>query len=735
MTTLPQTTPMRLPRPNGQGQLMIPSPATVGVPNAIGGGAAGGNQLSAGDVWRVIRANLWLIIGTVIVSLIIGFGVNFYLLKYHAAFTSFALIRVETAEEITGKGVAWPQAIELEQRTQQSMLMHEGLWSSVLANNESKIRQTGWFQQFSSPSEALEDLEDHLDVQAVPNSRLIRVAMQFRVPADSKTIVEEIVSEHIKRQKTWAVENFIRQKGPLQETVNKYEEQVRSLTMRIKDKSKNVGPDGMTVPQLELGRLLEDRVETEGKRTEAVQQLQFLQQLLNNGGEPPQLHESLSRSNVYGRLLERRADLASGLRGLEGDVGAGSPRYLSLQRQLEGLDGEINDLKESMKATIVESLKNEYLATIQSCEKQLQGIDERRAEAQAELQKIQSLRTEVAALEAEADLKREAMEKTRQELDELSSQVIVGNKGAVDWATHPETPDRPSFPELPITLSVAGVLGLALALGIAFLRELTDTSVRSPRDIARVGQINLLGMIPHQDDDPQSAGARLPVVIFDAPQSALAEQFRQVRTRLQHAASLDTTRSILVTGASAGDGKTTVSCNLAAGLALNGRKILLVDANFRRPELHRIFETGNDTGFSDVLDSLDRFDDCTRETQVPNLSVLTSGPRPANPTELLESQLLIDFIERALEEYDHVIFDSGPLPLVSETIALAPRVDGVVTVVRAQANSRGLVQRVRDTLRQIKAEHLGMILNAVRSQAGGYYGRNILEHYKYQNGQ
>jgi capsular exopolysaccharide synthesis family protein len=161
--------------------------------------------------------------------------------------------------------------------------------------------------------------------------------------------------------------------------------------------------------------------------------------------------------------------------------------------------------------------------------------------------------------------------------------------------------------------------------------------------------------------------------------------------------------------------------------------MLLVDANFRRPQIARIFEMDNETGFSDVLGSLERFEECVRETHVPNLSVLTSGPRPSNPAELLESQFLVDFIERALEEYDHVIFDSGPLPLVSETAALAPRVDGVITVIKAEANSRGLVQRVRDQLRQVKAEHLGMVLNAVRAQVGGYYGRNILEYYKYEN--
>src|SRR5207237_10811798 len=151
-------------------------------------------------------------------------------------------------------------------------------------------------------------------------------------------------------------------------------------------------------------------------------------------------------------------------------------------------------------------------------------------------------------------------------------------------------------------------------------------------------------LVPHEADDPQSSGARLPLVIFEAPHSIMAEQLRQVRTRLQHAASLDTTRSILVTSPSPGDGKSTIAVNLAAGLALNGRRILLVDSNFRRPELHRLFKIGNDFGFSNVLDSIDNFEQSVKQTTVPNLDVMPTGPKPTNPTELLESQLLIDFI-------------------------------------------------------------------------------------------
>jgi len=305
---------------------------------------------------------------------------------------------------------------------------------------------------------------------------------------------------------------------------------------------------------------------------------------------------------------------------------------------------------------------------------------------------------------------------------------------SIDWTAKPISPDQPSYPNWKVFVPMAAMLGLAFSLGIAFLRELMDTTVRSPRDVTRVGPaMNLLGMIARDSDDPQSAGSPLHLVISQAPHSMLAEQFRQVRTRLQHAASLDTTRSIVVTSPGPGDGKSTIACNLAAGLALNGRRILLVDANFRRPDLHKLFGLNNDVGFANVLDNVSSLDSSVQKTSIPNLEILTTGQKPGNPTELIESQLFGDFIDRALEEYDHIIFDTGPLLVVSEAVALAPRVDGVITVVRAKVNTRGMLTRVRDTLKQIKAENLGVVLNGVQTHAGGYYARTIKTYYAYQN--
>jgi succinoglycan biosynthesis transport protein ExoP len=454
---------------------------------------------------------------------------------------------------------------------------------------------------------------------------------------------------------------------------------------------------------------------------------------LEEGRVPPDIEQRIRDTGTYTQFRNQVISLNIELKRLEQFEGRESAAVVETQRMKDAWQAEVDEEHEELKSTLTDGMTAALENEIKASTANLQRIDTYILQTGTELGTLNQSMGEYRVLQKKEANLRDKLDRLQDQLSEMRQFSLNSPWTAAKWSALPVTPDRPSFPKLPLTMAVSLVLGLVLSLGIAFLREMTDTTVRNDRDIAKVGQLNLLGMIQHEADDPQSAGARLPLAIFDAPQSVVAEQFRQMRTKLLHTAALDTTRSILVTSPSPGDGKSTVACNIATGLALNGRRILLVDANFRKPSLHAIFGLDNAVGFSDLLNDISLFDTAVAETEVPNLSVLVSGERPSNPTELLESQLFIDFVERALEEYDHVIFDTGPLLVVADTAAMAPRVDGVITVVRARGNSRGLLMRMRDELRKIKAEHLGVVLNAVRSQGGGYYGNNIKTYYAYQN--
>jgi capsular exopolysaccharide synthesis family protein len=753
MTTLPQTSPLRLPRPsNGAASL----PATVGgagVPGypAAGAGAgfggAGGFHMTGADVWRVIRTNLWLIALFIVLGGGIGFGLYKYLNKYHASYTATGFVQIQPLVAFDPAKNVQPemnqQMLAIEQRTQAQYLTHDSLFSRVFSNPNKAIRETSWFKQFEKEKDpiaaAKEELRNELEVRPIPDSKLVAVSMSYKDGREAKTIVEDVVQEHLDYQRSVNMDKQAQRSQMLLGMRRRYERNLEDVMNRLRQNVSDLNIDkggvpGRLVPkEEELRDLLQAQFEIQGKAREAKMQYESIVEAQRNGTDPPQVEEMISRDQDVQSFKAALNNTDLQLARLQ-HLGEGHNEVQRLKAERDIVQQKLDEARDAVRVNARAALEGEAKSIKEATEAQVKEIGDRIATANRELGDLTYKMSQYLTNKDEEEALRTQLKEINESLDAISQSEQQRDFNGVVWGQRPETPDRPSFPNPKIVIGGSLFAGLALALGIAFLREILDTSVRSPRDITRVGQLTLLGMIPHEDEDPQSAGVPLTNVIFQAPHSMMAEQFRQVRTRLQHAAALDATKSILVTSPGPQDGKTMVAVNLAAGLALNGRRILLVDANFRRPEIHKTFALPNDAGFSTVLSSLESFATTVQQTQVPNLDVLPSGPKPGNATELLESQLLIDFIERALEEYDHVIFDSGPMLVVSETVALAPRVDGVMTVVRARTNSRGLLQRMRDELRKLKAEHLGVVLNAVRAQAGGYYNRSMKTYYAYQNG-
>ena len=743
MTTLPQKAALQLPRPAGASL-----PISIAQHGMIPQGVAAGTMTGA-DAWRVIRSNLWLVLLMLVLSSAAGYGINYWLNKYHPHFTAEGTVVVLDPGEdsiFPTQGLyrpsAMPGSLPLEIRRHATMLKNRSLLTQVLENANSEVRNTVWYNRFATPEERKQNLMEELEVTSSPDSKLILVSMTDNDPKSAQVIVKSLVDQYIKNQDERNQDRQYTQHQNLEQQEIAEEGKLKLVNGDISDIQAELNSDGVTgtmnkinAKDLELEQLLKDVQELKLTEQTSEGQYQVMISQINSGQDPPEVsalidanHEVQTDRELLSNYEFNEATASNG------NMLPGSPQLVGLEKNLglvkQRLENAENVARERYKTQVVEALRQKLTTTkaeIANMEGNIKDINGQMAQLTTWMEQLLQKQSEQSSIVLK-------LKTLNDELEQIATYNVRNDLAGVEWAAEPELPEIPSFPKLAVTMTMAVALGLVFALGIAFLREFMDTSIRSPRDISRVGNINLLGMVPHEDDDPQSAGARLPVVIFEAPHSMMAEQLRQVRTRLQHSSSLDTTRSILVTSPSPGDGKSTIACNLACGLALNGRRILLVDANFRRPELHRVFNLSNEQGFSDVLNDLAVFEHAVQETQVPNLFVLPSGPKPTNATELVESQLLVDFLDRTLEEFDHVIFDSGPLLFVSETVGLAPHVDGVVTVVRARVNTRGVLSRMRDTLRQVKAEHLGVVLNAVRAQGGGYYGRNIRTFYEYQNG-
>lgn len=212
----------------------------------------------------------------------------------------------------------------------------------------------------------------------------------------------------------------------------------------------------------------------------------------------------------------------------------------------------------------------------------------------------------------------------------------------------------------------------------------------------------------------------------------VAEAFRRIRTNLHFSAPAERQRSVVVTSPQPDDGKTTVACNLAFATAQAGRSVLLIDANLRRPALQSVFKGMGDSGLSNILVGEGTLAACVIKTDVPRLDVLGSGRIPPNPAELLGSPQWRALLAEANSRYDQVFIDAGPVLLTNESVLAATAADGVVLVIRAHRNSRGVARRACGLLSDVNAKVLGVVLNAARVTRGGYFREQLRHYYDYR---
>ncbi len=281
-------------------------------------------------------------------------------------------------------------------------------------------------------------------------------------------------------------------------------------------------------------------------------------------------------------------------------------------------------------------------------------------------------------------------------------------------------------PILLLYLGVGAILGAGLFGGIAYLLELADRSYRSPDEIAADLGMPIIGHLPlaslsrtsRVDDKVDTS-----IVTLHKSRSAISEAFRGIRTAMFFSSNQGSIKVIQVTSPVPGDGKSTIAANLAVTIAQSGRKICIVDCDFRRPRVAKIFGLREDTGLVQVIGGKAELDDALQTTTVPNLYSLTCGRRPGNPAELLASERFHQIISELRERFDYVIVDTPPVLVVSDPAAVSGSVDGVILTVRLRRNLKPIAIRAAQMLHAMNANMLGVVVNGIGVGGNGYgYG-------------
>ncbi|MBU1693750.1 MAG: polysaccharide biosynthesis tyrosine autokinase [Verrucomicrobia bacterium] len=308
---------------------------------------------------------------------------------------------------------------------------------------------------------------------------------------------------------------------------------------------------------------------------------------------------------------------------------------------------------------------------------------------------------------------------------ELTSEYTRTNVEFVEEAAVPRVPVRPDKGRL---MLMSLLLALAAGVGAAFLREYLDQTIRSPDDLEMRLGLTVLGFVPRIKPDRKSGKKHVawPLISEAEFQSSLMESYRHIRTNLFLSGHAQSRKALLITSAGPGDGKTTVACNLALSIAQSGKRVLLVDADFRRPRVHRAFNLENASGLSNLLTGEKTLDQCVQKSLrdmdvIDRLDILATGPTPPNPTELLESGATRQLLESWRERYDRIVLDTTPVLFVSDASILGSMVDGVILVVRPMEHPRAHALRAKHQLEKVHARLIGGILNGVQVHRMGHY--------------
>ncbi|MBI5566723.1 MAG: polysaccharide biosynthesis tyrosine autokinase [Chloroflexi bacterium] len=292
----------------------------------------------------------------------------------------------------------------------------------------------------------------------------------------------------------------------------------------------------------------------------------------------------------------------------------------------------------------------------------------------------------------------------------LSASLQQGSTNFLSVVERAQASSTPIGAGATTSVIIAAAIGLMLSGGAAFLLEYLDDTVKTPDDVRQLTELATLGGVPRIEGENYDT----KVITLHQPRSPVAEAYRMVRTNLQFSVVDKPLQTLLVTSPNPEEGKSVSTANLAVVLAQAGKRVVLVDADLRRPVQHHIFELSNQTGLTTILlDASINLADVMQDTAVENLKVITSGPIPPNPSELLGSKRMGYLIDALKQQAELVIFDSPPVMAVSDASVLASRLDGALLVVDAGHTRRAKLRRSKENLDAVGASILGVVINRI----------------------
>lgn len=701
----------------------------------------------------MLRRHVWLILFATVLGGMVGAGgwylVRRYLPLYKAETVIKVLPPIQTDPmEIVASQVQ--QDIQYGHRVSLANLMKTQSNLQKLLQNEG-VRATKWYGRTTKGRggtlAAMRYLERNLSVFPHREAEHIVVSMACGNPREAALIVNEMAELFIKdhgdterQDVTNKLVELTGRQSAVEKDILTSEQALQSVRERTKITDLEVPASGRYF-QNTITIRLNDLELQKNELDLAVGQLKTDIENLSRLAQGPiteQIAYAVERDAVMLGLAQQIALLEAQLSGRLSRFGDGHRSVRQTQEQIQELQAKRNLRKtEIAEQTRVANLRNAQ-DNLRVFEGRLVELDRLREAALLQQKALDDARAEYGRQMKIRDERTETLNQIKTQIEKLRIMVKDPDTPKVQLLGLAPEPLEMVISRSPLLWGPGGtMLGLILGLSLAFLVEMLNDLVRTPSDIRRFLHVPLLGIIPDANEDRAVDDVDLCHVVGEAPYSLMGECYRRCRTHLELSTE-DAFKTLLVASGQAGDGKTSVACNLAEAFVAKYEKVLLIDGNLRQPNLHLAFPpeaSEGGPGLTDVLIEGYGYREVIRPSGLAGLDLIYAGSPMSNPAELLASHRMKELIEGAAKEYDRVIIDTPPVLLVSDVKMLARLADATLLVFNAATTKRGAAERTIFELQDVGANVVGCVLFGAESMKGGYFRQQFKAYRRYLKGQ
>ncbi len=560
-----------------------------------------------------------------------------------------------------------------------------------------------------------------LSISVIPKTNAVKLTYRhtdYRVARDFVNKLLQVFMDRSVEDRLYGTAQATKMLGPQMEELRNHAADAQRNLVRYQEQHSFIGTDekdNLTTAGLKIT----NQQLAEAQADELIKQARL--QLVDSA--TPESLVSVAPTPTLQALRSQEVQVRAELSQLTSKYGPGYPRVHELQSQLPGLDRQIAAEANNVKRRVREEYETSS-GTVRALRGQLQN-------QMQQAYKLNEGAAQYALLREDAESSRDLYDVLQLKLKESSvtAALSASSISVIDHAVLKPVPVEPNRRRIMTSGTLAGII---LAIFMAFGLEALDDTLQTSEDVENSSNFNSLGAIPHFDPqfneskEPLVAGAyQVPsrLVTITAPDSLAAEAFRGIRSGIL-LSSVDVSKKvILVTSSYMSEGKSTLSANLAIALAQRGARVLLVDTDLRRSTLHKIFALKQQlSGLSNLLGHIDEGDPYIHPVPaVPSLTFLPAGVKVPNPAELLASARMAELVAEWEQNYDHVVIDSAPILMVSDSLSIAALADGVVIVVRSGLTRKKALLRSFELLSRSQAKILGAVVNDVDLHLENFY--------------